>query len=140
MLAISANAIGSTNLAPAARSSRITFGLACSASRHTAPSSRVEEGGAEKMASLRSMILAGRMVEVLPDRFERHSQSFNLVRGASPDGEKRELRFHKVRGHYADYTNGKGLFGRLKVCIWIVEHTAGNPELGTVVSSYRVEK
>ena len=47
---------------------------------------------------------------------------------------------HWVRGHYADYTNGKGLFGRLKVRIWIVEHTAGNPELGTVVSSYRVEK
>jgi hypothetical protein len=57
----------------------------------------------------------------------------------APDGEKRELRFHWVRGHYADYRKGKGLFGRLKVRLWIVEHTAGNPELGTVKSSYRVE-
>jgi hypothetical protein len=57
----------------------------------------------------------------------------------APDGEKRELRFHKVRGHYADYRKGKGLFGRLKVRLWIVEHEAGDPELGTVKSSYLVE-
>jgi hypothetical protein len=57
-----------------------------------------------------------------------------------PDGEKRELRFHRVRGHYADYTKGKGLFGRWKVRIWIEEHETGNPELGTVKSSYRLEK
>lgn len=59
---------------------------------------------------------------------------------AGPDGEKRELRFHKVRGHYADYTKGKGLFGRLKVRIWFPEHTAGNPELGTVIGSYKVKR
>jgi hypothetical protein len=58
----------------------------------------------------------------------------------APDGEKRELRFHKIRGHYADYTKGKGLFGRLKVRIWIAEHTAGNPDLGTVVGSYKVKE
>lgn len=56
----------------------------------------------------------------------------------APDGEKREIRFHKVRGHYADYTKGKGLFGKYKVRLYIEEHTAGEPELGTVVSSYRV--
>jgi hypothetical protein len=56
----------------------------------------------------------------------------------APDGEKREVRFHKVKGHYADYRKGKGLFGRLKVRLWIEEHTAGNPELGTVVGSYKV--
>jgi hypothetical protein len=59
--------------------------------------------------------------------------------GGLPDGEKRELRFHKVRGHYADYTKGKGLFGRLKVRIWIEEHAAGRSELGTVAGSYRIE-
>lgn len=57
----------------------------------------------------------------------------------TPDGEKRELRFHKVRGHFADYTKGKGLFGRLKIRLWIPEHAAGNPDLGTVVGSYRVK-
>jgi hypothetical protein len=56
-----------------------------------------------------------------------------------PDGDPRELRFHKVRGHYADYTRGKGLFGRYQVRLWVPEHTAGNPELGTVVSSYTVK-
>jgi hypothetical protein len=31
------------------------------------------------------------------------------------DGEKREMRFHWVRGHYADYTKGAGLFGKSKL-------------------------
>lgn len=57
----------------------------------------------------------------------------------APDGEKREVRFHKVRGHYADYTQGKGLFGKWKIRIWIEDYKAGSPELGTVVSSYAVE-
>lgn len=57
----------------------------------------------------------------------------------APDGEKREVRFHKVRGHYADYTQGKGLFGKWKIRIWIEDHTAGSPELGTVLSSYAVQ-
>lgn len=57
---------------------------------------------------------------------------------AAADGEKREVRFHKVRGHYADYTKGKGLFGRLKVRLWIEEHDAGNPDLGTVAARYKV--
>jgi hypothetical protein len=56
-----------------------------------------------------------------------------------PTGEKREIRFHKVRGHSADYRKGKGLFGKLRVLIWVPEHTVGDPELGTVVSSYRVQ-
>jgi hypothetical protein len=56
----------------------------------------------------------------------------------APDGEKRDIRFHKVRGHFADYTKGKGLFGKLKIRIWIEEHTAGDPELGTVVGRYKV--
>jgi hypothetical protein len=55
------------------------------------------------------------------------------------DGEKREIRFHKIRGHYADYTHGKGLFGKWKVRIWVDEYMAGNPELGTVVSDYIVK-
>ena len=57
----------------------------------------------------------------------------------APDGEKRELRFHKIRGHYADYTQGKGLFGKWKIRIWVEEHSAGNRELGTVVGSYAVQ-
>jgi hypothetical protein len=59
--------------------------------------------------------------------------------GAGETDEKHEVRFHKVRGHYADYTKGKGLFGKWKVRIWVEEHAAGKEELGTVVSTYKVE-
>ena len=57
----------------------------------------------------------------------------------TPSGEKQELRFHRVRGHYADYTKGAGLFGKYKVRIWVEEHARGNPELGEVVASYTVQ-
>jgi hypothetical protein len=51
------------------------------------------------------------------------------------------VRFHSVRGHYADYTKGTGLFGNpdLRQVFWIPEHRAGNEELGTVAASYKVE-
>ena len=60
---------------------------------------------------------------------------------AAPDGAHTEVRFHWVRGHYADYSKGAGLFGnpKLKAVFWIPEHRAGNEELGTVVPSYTIE-
>ncbi len=50
-------------------------------------------------------------------------------------------RSHWVRGHYADYSKGKGLFGnpKLRGVFWIPEHKAGQKDLGQVVSTYRVE-
>lgn len=60
------------------------------------------------------------------------------TRNQPPSGEKRELRFHRVRGHYADYTQGAGLFGKYKVRLWVDEHARGNPELGEVVAGYKV--
>jgi hypothetical protein len=55
------------------------------------------------------------------------------------DAEKHAVRLHKVRGHFADYRNGSGLFGKYKVLVWVEEHHSGQPEAGTVVASYRVE-
>lgn len=55
------------------------------------------------------------------------------------EAEKHAVRLHKVRGHYADYRQGAGLFGKWKVLIWVDEHEVGNAELGTVVASYKVE-
>jgi hypothetical protein len=52
--------------------------------------------------------------------------------------EKHAVRLHKVRGHFADYRKGAGLFGKYKVLVWVDEHQAGEAELGTVVSSYRL--
>lgn len=60
-------------------------------------------------------------------------------RDAPASGEKQELRFHRVRGHYADYTKGAGLFGKYKLRLWVEEHARGNPELGEVVGSYSVQ-
>jgi hypothetical protein len=54
------------------------------------------------------------------------------------NGEHREIRLHWVRGHFADYRIGSGLFGRIKAVFWIPEHRRGNPDIGTVVSNYAV--
>ena len=42
-----------------------------------------------------------------------------------------------VRGHYADYRNGAGLFGnpKLRCVFWIPEHQRGNAELGDVIDA-----
>lgn len=59
----------------------------------------------------------------------------------SSEEDVRHVRFHWVRGHYADYTKGVGLFGnpKLRTVFWITEHRAGKEELGTVVSDYAVQ-
>ena len=51
-----------------------------------------------------------------------------------------QLRSHWVRGHYADYSSGAGLFGResLRGVFWIHEHQRGEVENGKVISDYRV--
>lgn len=55
------------------------------------------------------------------------------------EAEQHAVRLHKVRGHFADYRKGAGLFGKYKVLIWVDEHEAGDADLGTVVGSYRIE-
>jgi len=53
-----------------------------------------------------------------------------------------ELRSHWVRGHYADYTKGNGLFGnpKLKSVFWIPEFKRGSEEVGEVKQSYTLVK
>lgn len=60
-------------------------------------------------------------------------------RNAMPE-EPVPQRLHWIRGHYADYRRGAGLFGnpKLKKTFWIPEHTAGCPELGKVIPEYVV--
>lgn len=63
------------------------------------------------------------------------------IGGRKGDGtDPREVRSHWVRGHYADYSKGRGLFGReeLRKVFWIPEHKAGSPELGEVVGTYKL--
>lgn len=51
-----------------------------------------------------------------------------------------EIRLHSVRGHYADYTRGNGMFGNpnLRKIFWISDHIRGNSEVGEVRSVYKV--
>lgn len=51
-------------------------------------------------------------------------------------GDKRAL--HKRRGHFKDYTKGKGLFGRLKGIYWFEELVAGSLNEGLSTKDYKV--
>ncbi len=62
---------------------------------------------------------------------------FRSVRESESD-RSRQLRSHWVSGHYADYSAGRGLFGRLKGVFWMPEHHRGDEGLGTVCQSYKV--
>ena len=59
---------------------------------------------------------------------------------ARASGEHREIRSHSVRGHYADYRKGTGLFGRasLRRVFFVREHQRGNLENGQVISDYKL--
>jgi hypothetical protein len=48
-------------------------------------------------------------------------------------------RAYWIRGHYADYRKGNGLFGnpRLKTIFWIPEHRRGDEDLGQVIRNIR---
>lgn len=65
------------------------------------------------------------------------SESKTRTTTLSASGETPTIRrYHWVRGHYADYTKGKGLFGRIKGLFWIPEHDAGSLEAGAVLKDY----
>lgn len=51
-------------------------------------------------------------------------------------GLKRAL--HICRGHFKNYSNGKGLFGKYKGLYWWDMNLRGNSENGTVVKDYKV--
>jgi hypothetical protein len=57
------------------------------------------------------------------------------------DHEKSDIRAHWIRGHYADYRKGRGLFGnpKLKALFWIPEHRQGNEALGQVIPEYTLQ-
>lgn len=46
---------------------------------------------------------------------------------------------HICRGHFKDFRNGKGLFGKYKDIYWWDQHLRGNEEAGIAVKDYSVE-
>lgn len=58
--------------------------------------------------------------------------------GGHPTGlHHRTSRQHIVRGHIADYREGKGLFGRLRQLVWLPAHLRGDSSIGGVAKVYR---
>jgi hypothetical protein len=53
-------------------------------------------------------------------------------------GESAGRRLHIVRGHFADYSEGGGLFGKLDGRYYIAPHVRGDASRGTVTKDYRV--
>jgi hypothetical protein len=51
-----------------------------------------------------------------------------------------ERAFHLVRGHFADYREGAGLFGRLKGVYWIPAHARGSKDAGIITKRYEIKK
>lgn len=54
------------------------------------------------------------------------------------NGIKKAL--HICRGHFNDYTKGRGLFGKHKGIFWIPQHFRGSKEIGTIEKKYMVNR
>lgn len=59
--------------------------------------------------------------------------------GGGGGGGGGEPSLHIVRGHFADYSAGAGLFGKYKGRYWVSSHLRGNPEVGVTEKDYTVK-
>jgi hypothetical protein len=46
---------------------------------------------------------------------------------------------HICRGHFKNYTEGKGLFGKYHGMYWVDSHVKGNKDFGTVNKDYNIK-
>ena len=53
------------------------------------------------------------------------------------NGTKQAL--HICRGHFADYREGRGLFGKYKGVFWIPQHIRGNLRQGATIKDYHIK-
>jgi len=59
--------------------------------------------------------------------------------GAGTHSES-ERAFHMVRGHFADYRDGAGLFGRVHGVFWVPAHARGSKDAGVVNKDYSIKQ
>lgn len=64
----------------------------------------------------------------------------SIKRRGSSSGGGGKMAKHMRRGHFADYTKGKGLFGKYKGKYWIPPTVVGDENYGTVIKSYALGK
>jgi hypothetical protein len=66
-----------------------------------------------------------------------------MKRVLTTDGRSREIglkrALHICRGHFADYTDGRGLFGRHHGMFWVPQHVKGDARTGSVIKDYDVK-
>lgn len=59
--------------------------------------------------------------------------------GARPGGEGVKRALHIARGHFADYSNGRGLFGKYHGIVWRPDHVRGALGAGVQGKGYNVK-
>lgn len=63
------------------------------------------------------------------------------VDGRDPDAGYAPIPLHLVRGHFRDYSKGRGLFGNpnIRRAIWVPPFVKGDPDHGAVTKDYELE-
>lgn len=64
-------------------------------------------------------------------------QVLRIEGGEAQNGTKRAL--HICRGHFANYSQGRGLFGKYHGMYWIDQHVRGSASRGFALKDYRVK-
>lgn len=75
-------------------------------------------------------------LKVNPMRAVKHGTGVD-----SPDGKPPQhtaIRLHLQRGHFKDYRDGRGLFGKYKDVFWWDQHVRGSADNGQIVKDYKV--
>lgn len=71
-------------------------------------------------------------------RIEPVKEILKTKGGIDSNGLKKAL--HICRGHFKDYTNGGGLFGKYTGLYWWEMHTRGDSKQGAVMKDYAVQR
>lgn len=78
--------------------------------------------------------------EIVVNDVPKRARKEKVSNEGEGEGSAVEHQLQWIRGHYADYSRGAGLFGNpnLKGVYWIREHQIGDKEQGTIVPTYKV--
>ena len=80
--------------------------------------------------------VAYKTIKVLPMR-KVYQNANQPIDDSMPEPSTEPL--HICRGHFKDFRNGAGLFGKYKDVFWWEQHVRGNAENGTIIKDYEVE-
>lgn len=78
------------------------------------------------------------VLAVYPTKKVRYIEKNDMPLGKNKE-KRPSLPFSVRRGHFGDYTKGKGLFGRTKGIFWFSETTTGSKENGKIKKDYRLK-